>query len=293
MSNCIERFDHFVLPVDDVLAAEDFYTGVFGCPVAINSKGRQMRFGLHVREWMAGLRPHTFFIAAGRRIGVYLQCEPRPRKVDGLRGAPTCSFESTTDGLDRIAASLDARGAAREGPFDENSSIAARSLYFNDPAGNHFHVYVPREGAGNPARGVRGEGPITGIGYLRVEAPELEKSIRFYRDLLGLELVGEGRDASLDAREAILALPSGQRVILTEVPFAHPGIDLDSTKAGPHLAYYVRAGAWDELCAKLEAAGLEHADHGAALKDRHGGERDTYVSDPAGYVIQLVSEAKT
>src|ERR1700722_3151075 len=61
----LEHFDHFVVPVDDVLAAEDFYQDVFGCHIALNPHGTPMRIGLNVREWKGGMRPHTFFDVAG------------------------------------------------------------------------------------------------------------------------------------------------------------------------------------------------------------------------------------
>lgn len=132
----VEAFDHFVVPVDDLVAAEEFYTRVFGGQIV----GRN---GLNVRQRSREAVPHTFIRIAGKRIGVYLQDEDRPRP-DGVRGAPTYSFETTTGGLEETLAALSAWGAAYEGPLEDDSPFAARSVYFNDPAGNHFHVYVPR-----------------------------------------------------------------------------------------------------------------------------------------------------
>ena len=131
-----EAFDHFVVPVDDLVAAEDFYTRVFGGEIV----GRN---GLNVQQRKRGAVPHTFFRIAGKRIGVYLQSEERPRP-GGVRGAPTYSFETTDTGLDETLAELRSWGADYEGPLDGDAPFAARSVYFNDPAGNHFHVYVPR-----------------------------------------------------------------------------------------------------------------------------------------------------
>jgi hypothetical protein len=94
MTALIHHFDHFVVPVDDLLVAESFYTEVFGGCIAIDPKGGPMRLGLNVRAFMAGSRPHTFFVIAGKRIGAYLQCElrPKPEAVHGasLQPSPSC-----------------------------------------------------------------------------------------------------------------------------------------------------------------------------------------------------------
>lgn len=132
----VEAFDHFVVPVDDLVAAEEFYTRVFGGEIV----GRN---GLSVSQRNRGAIPHTFIRIAGKRIGVYLQSEERP-KDQGVRGLPIFSFETTTTGMAETVAALDAWGSAYEGPVVQDRPFAARSVYFNDPAGNHFHVYVPR-----------------------------------------------------------------------------------------------------------------------------------------------------
>ena len=87
MSQLVEHFDHFVVPVDDLVQAEDFYINILGARLAYNARG-PMRYGLNVHQTTHGMRPHTFFVAAGKRIGVYLQTEHRPPATAG-RGAPT------------------------------------------------------------------------------------------------------------------------------------------------------------------------------------------------------------
>ena len=49
MTALVEHFDHFVMPVEDILDAEEFYVNVLGGKVAINRRGRQARAGLNVR----------------------------------------------------------------------------------------------------------------------------------------------------------------------------------------------------------------------------------------------------
>jgi hypothetical protein len=64
----VQGFDHFVVPVNDIVVAEDFYAQVLGGKVV-------KRVGLNVRSQSLG--PHTFITIAGKRIGVYLQKEER------------------------------------------------------------------------------------------------------------------------------------------------------------------------------------------------------------------------
>lgn len=282
----VEHFDHFVVPVDDVVAAEDFYQGVFGCQIAIGPSGTPMRIGLNVKQSRGGMLPHTFFDVAGRRIGVYLQTDERG-SAPAVWGAPTYSFIADEAGLAAVEAALAARKAAYAKPSADETPMAVQSLVFADPAGNHFHVYVPRGGV----KARTGEGRLAGVGYVRLEAPDLARSERFYGDVFGLEVLERRRNERLGATEAVLPLPGGQSVILTETPFAFKGTMLSRLEPGPHLAFYVAPERWDGFIANLAARGVAHGDRAADLKDRRGQERDTYIDDPAGYVLQLVSDA--
>jgi catechol 2,3-dioxygenase-like lactoylglutathione lyase family enzyme len=49
------RFDHFAYPVDDLVKAEDFYTGVLEVPI-------YERRGLRVIDVRAGTLPRTFLL---------------------------------------------------------------------------------------------------------------------------------------------------------------------------------------------------------------------------------------
>src|SRR3970040_1655544 len=97
-----ESLDHFVVPVDDLVAAEEFYTRVFGGRIV-------RRNGLNVRQRRRGAVPHTFIQIGGKRIGVYLQSEDRPKPA-GVRGLPTYSFTTTAAGMDQVIKALSELG---------------------------------------------------------------------------------------------------------------------------------------------------------------------------------------
>ena len=131
-----ESLDHFVVPVDDLVAAEEFYTRVFGGRIV-------RRNGLNVRQRQRGAVPHTFIQIGGKRMGVYLQSEGRP-KAAGVRGLPTYSFTATAAGIDQVGKELSELGVLFEGPVKDAHGFASHSLFFTDPAGNHYGVYTPR-----------------------------------------------------------------------------------------------------------------------------------------------------
>jgi catechol-2,3-dioxygenase len=273
----VDEFDHFVVPVDDLVAAEDFYPRVFGGRIA-------RRNGLNVRQRSLGSVPHTFIDVAGKRLGVYLQSAPRQAEST-LRGSPTFSFETTERGLADTVNDLDALGAPFEGPADEDRPFAARSLYFNDPAGNHFHVYLPTQ-----QRASAGGERMAAVGYLELEAPELEASARFYQQALGFELVSYGQDDRRGLRQATLRLPSGQLLILTETAFSDKGLVMSRTVPGPHLGFRVPGHRWSSALQHLQALGIPNADRGTEAKGRQGGEAGTYMDDPAGNVVQFITD---
>ena len=61
------------MPVDDIVIAEEFYVRVFGGVIT-------KRNGLNVRQRKRGAVPHTFIQIGGKRMGVYLQSDERPRR---------------------------------------------------------------------------------------------------------------------------------------------------------------------------------------------------------------------
>jgi catechol 2,3-dioxygenase-like lactoylglutathione lyase family enzyme len=267
-----QSLDHFVVPVDDIVVAEDFYARVFG--------GRIIRRnGLNVRQRKRGAVPHTFIQIGGKRMGVYLQSEER-RRPAAARGLPTYSFMTTERGLDETAKDLQDLGALVEGPVSHAHSFAKQTLFFADPAGNHYAVYT----AENSPRldGSR----MTGVGYLELEAPEVDASVDFYAKVLGFEVQSRGETRS---RQAIVKMASGQTLILTKAPFSPKGLVMSRKVPGPHIAFYIPAPQWKEALAHLDKLGIPNGDRGAA-KERQPGQGGTYMDDPAGYVIQFITD---
>jgi Glyoxalase/Bleomycin resistance protein/Dioxygenase superfamily len=123
-----ESLDHFVVPVDDLVVAEEFYVRVFAGVVT-------KRNGLNVRQRKRGAVPHTFIQIGGKRMGVYLQSEERLQPTSA-RGLPTYSFTTTASGLDAVAKDLNELGARFDRPVRSAYPFADQTLFMTDPAGN-------------------------------------------------------------------------------------------------------------------------------------------------------------
>jgi catechol 2,3-dioxygenase-like lactoylglutathione lyase family enzyme len=194
--NIAESLDHFVVPVDDMVVAEEFYVQIFGGEVT-------KRNGLNVRQRKRGAVPHTFIQIGGKRMGVYLQSEERPKPATA-RDLPIYSFTTTERGLEQVENDLNLLGVSFQGPLRNAHSFADQSLFFTDPAGNHYAVYTPKA-AISPASA--GMGRITAVGYLELEAPDVQDSINFYAKVLGFEL----QSRNTEARQAVLRWPTAKR----------------------------------------------------------------------------------
>src|SRR5215207_6156884 len=132
-----QSLDHFVVPVDDLVAAEEIYVRGFDEVVG-------KRNGLNVRQRKRGAVPHTFIQIGGKRMGVYLQSHERP-PPSGPRGLPTYSFITTEHGLEALGKDLKQLGVNCTGPVKDSHPFAKETLFFTDPAGNHYAVYTPKD----------------------------------------------------------------------------------------------------------------------------------------------------
>ena len=272
--NLAEALDHFVVPVDDLIAAEEFYVHVFGGVIT-------KRNGLNVRQRRRGAVPHTFVQIGGKRMGVYLQSDERPAPT-GPRGLPTYSFTTREEGIAAVMAELKELGMSFEGPVRNAHPFTDQSLFFTDPAGNHYAIYIPKDPKQHSPHAL---GRMTGVGYIELEAPNVPASIKFYQDVLGFEVLNR----SANSKQATLKMASGQTLILTEAPFSPKGLIMSRRVPGPHIAFYVPGSKWKEALAHLARLGVENADRGAA-KERIGEHGGTYMDDPAGYVIQFITD---
>ena len=121
--------------------------------------------------------------------------------------------------------------------------------------------------------------------HTRYRLNDLEKTVRFYKDVLGLEEVRRHKS------------PRGSELVFMKAPESQELIELCYfPNSGPvqvqpdltHLAFEV--DSLDEFGKHLESLGLKYSD-GPTLKP--DGSGFAFIDAPEGYEIELMQRAKT
>jgi lactoylglutathione lyase len=146
--------------------------------------------------------------------------------------------------------------------------------------------------------------PVAGFFHVGLTVADIDTSLTFYHELLGLEVVSDTvrSGAELDGVRTVVGVdPENVRIALLRVPestgvfielFAYAGVEQHSATARPwdlgagHMAFYV------------EDAEAIHAGAGAAgggargpvvpvVSGPHAGAKATYLIDPDGYHVEI------
>jgi catechol 2,3-dioxygenase-like lactoylglutathione lyase family enzyme len=142
---------------------------------------------------------------------------------------------------------------------------------------------------------------LYGVDHVSVTVTDLERSLRFYRDLLGLRVLGQGAidSATISAisgepREPLayadLDLGAGQileLLQLTAPPVPVPPAHSKSSRIG-HFGLRVRE--LDAVVRRLREAGIRIPSEPVELHEPEWweGARCVYVGDPDGTTVELV-----
>ncbi|HXA42633.1 MAG TPA: VOC family protein [Candidatus Solibacter sp.] len=128
---------------------------------------------------------------------------------------------------------------------------------------------------------------VTGLAEVVVWSHDLEASLAFYRDLLGLtqmEQRPEVRPRFLKAADSVSGVP--QMVVL--VPHPDPDRAFSSQKADRtlhHMAFSVAAARYDDLESACRAAGLEVRGGVHPVLEN---VRTFYIDDPDGNEVEII-----
>jgi catechol 2,3-dioxygenase-like lactoylglutathione lyase family enzyme len=119
--------------------------------------------------------------------------------------------------------------------------------------------------------------PVTGVNELVLEVVDLEASIRFYTDVLGLPLVErwEHRDAAW--------VMAGER---TRIGLWRPQVGIAGGRGGLHVHYamHLSEADYDRAVERLRARGCDVHEERFGNYDE---SRAAYVTDPDGHVVEL------
>ena len=203
----VQGFDHFVVPVNDIVVAEDFYAQVFGGKI-------DKRVGLNVRSQSLG--PHTFITIAGKRIG--LITNPSGVTADGVPSWNALAGVSETrlvrlfgpeHGVDGGAIYMEAVGDAVHSP----TGLPAASLY-----GSTRESLKPRRKDLEDLDALVFDVPdVGGVGVLR-DHQEVGRTGRsgkllvpdllpYYGNVMGINDADVPMDRAIDSVESVVAPP--------------------------------------------------------------------------------------
>jgi glyoxylase I family protein len=125
---------------------------------------------------------------------------------------------------------------------------------------------------------------IRGVSHISLSVADLDRSLDFYRDVLGLSVFMEPFDAvAFDGREAMLL--AGRLVIVLQAHRSHDGERFDPTRTGlDHLAFHVAdRDELDSWATKLDRLGVAHSQ----TKDAGGLGWMIELRDPDGVQLEL------
>jgi catechol 2,3-dioxygenase-like lactoylglutathione lyase family enzyme len=178
-----------------------------------------------------------------------------------------------------------------------------RAFYFRDPDGHPLEILQFPPDKGDP-KWQRKNALFLGIDHTAIVVGDTERSLAFYRDLLGFRVAGESHNQGTEqehlnnvegARLRITGLrsPAGPGIELLEYLSPTDGRPIPADQRPNDLAYWqteVRVRSLDQLEAKLDSAGVVWVSRRPLLAaDRNfGGARGVLIKDPDGHVVQIV-----
>lgn len=170
-----------------------------------------------------------------------------------------------------------------------------RAFYFRDPDGHPLEILQFPPDKGDP-KWQRRDALFLGIDHTAIVVGSTERSLGFYRDLLGLRVAGESRNQGTEqehlnnvegARLHITGLRSGMGPGVELLDYLVPtdGRAIPADQRPNDLAHWhtvIRVGSLAELEPRLRGAGVP-------LVSRNlGTPLGVLVKDPDGHVVQLV-----
>jgi catechol 2,3-dioxygenase-like lactoylglutathione lyase family enzyme len=131
---------------------------------------------------------------------------------------------------------------------------------------------------------------VTGLDHFVLRVRDLDRSIAFYRDLLGLpiECLDEYRAGT---RPFISARVGGQLIDLVPDPSYDPDAGMRSG-GFLHLCVRVRGGLEADVLPGLRAGGVDVIEDAPMIRlGATGYGPSIYVRDPDGYIVELKEDA--
>jgi catechol 2,3-dioxygenase-like lactoylglutathione lyase family enzyme len=179
-------------------------------------------------------------------------------------------------------------------PAWNKGAAGIKAFYFRDPEDHVLEIIFFPPGKGDPKWQQAGTNVFLGIDHTAIVVSDTDKSLAFYRDLLGVRVAGESE--SFGVEQEHLNQVFGARLRITALRAEHgPGIEFlefITPPGGRDLPADAKSNDlvfWDTHLAVNDLAKLLATLHegGAAFVSRPGSGHSQIVRDPDGHAMQL------
>ena len=109
-------------------------------------------------------------------------------------------------------------------PLSNKAAAGIRAFYFKDPDGHHLEIIYFPPGKGDPRWQRNGSRLFLGIDHTAIVVSNTASSLKYYRDLLGLKLVGEGMNSGTEQEHLNNVARARLRITGLRAP-AGPGVE--------------------------------------------------------------------
>jgi catechol 2,3-dioxygenase-like lactoylglutathione lyase family enzyme len=191
-------------------------------------------------------------------------------------------------------------------PEWNKAAAGIRAFYFRDPDGHHLEVIYFPPGKGDPRWQQKGDRLFLGIDHTAIVVADTERSLKFYRDTLGMKLAGESENYGIEQER--LNNVFGARLRISGLKaHAGPGVEFleylaprdgrpapVDTRANDlwhwQTAMGVSSGAAAEQ--KLRMARAKAISPGVVIipEQRLGFKQGFLARDPDGHAVQIVEK---
>lgn len=190
-------------------------------------------------------------------------------------------------------------------PKSNLAAAGVRAIKFRDPDGHNLELLWFPEGKGNPSWKRAGSDLFLGIDHTALTVSNTNKSLRFYRDLLGLNVEGGSLNAGVEqefldnlphARVRVTGLGPeaglpGLEFLEYEQPVAGRSFPADShTTDLWHWQTTLVVSDVETAAAQVQGMGQHVSTGVVVMPDKTlGFSKGLLIRDPDGHAIQLVS----
>jgi catechol 2,3-dioxygenase-like lactoylglutathione lyase family enzyme len=190
---------------------------------------------------------------------------------------------------------------------DWNKAAAGiKAFYFKDPDGHNLElIYFPAD-KGNPKRQTSNGRLFLGIDHTAIAVSDTDRSLQFYRNILGMNLAGESENYGTEqehlnnvfgsrVRISGLRAKSGAGVEFLDYLTPGDGRPAPSDSRANDLWHWqtvIRVGRTDAAAEKLQAERVRFVSPGiTTIRERTLGFNKAFlVRDPDGHTVQLIEK---